>query len=534
MMRRDVRLALLLLLFAASECDITSPPGKPVLLGCRSPEKETFTCWWVPGFNGGLPTMHRLFYERERLKGIHECPDYHSAGGNSCFFNKNHTSIWVDYYLSVVASNALGNTTSDIFKMDLMEIVKPDAPRNVSLLVDSSEESPSLHVSWEPPSNTDTKSGWVTLEYQLRVEQKDTNKWKEYKSGTQTHFTLYSVIPRVAYMVWVRCRLDHGSWSEWSNAAVVKIPGFQKEKPVWILVSTLSAIPFLAIMCVLVMNRKRVKQFLLPPVPGPKIRGVDIQLLKSGRSENIVNALIINQSFPSMMARKDQMEDYLIVCDIEDKFLLDASGSQRSRKSLIIPAGFHLKNQWKDPSSSPNDCEKTSKKDETDHFIQNVDSLSMECLSNLKLIQKQHCSSEVADMSPLNQDEYTPEVNIGYVDIQRHADNIAEADYTRVKEVNTKNILILQKDNIPGYMDAQRQADVPGDYSKVKEVNSDNFLFLQKQSESCDASRGDDDYTFCTKQKPRNLHVRRPSIVGVCTDLIDSGYVEPIPAAPSV
>nr|XP_046241350.1 prolactin receptor b [Scatophagus argus] len=554
-MRRDLGLALLLLVSAVAEPNGTSPPGKPVLLGCRSPEKETFTCWWEPGTDGGLPTTIRLYYERENLEGVHECPDYQSGGKNSCFFDKSHTSIWVNYYLTVVAYNAFGNTTSDPFKIDVMEIVKPNPPENVSLVVEEKEDSPYLHIRWQHPYDTDPKSGWVTLKYELRVKE-ESSDWKGYMSGIQTHFNLYSITPGAVYMVQVRCRLDHGSWSEWTNTTYAKAPGLiQNEKPFWILVSTLSTIPFMAVMCILVMKRKYVRQCVLPPVPGPKIRGVDFQLLKKGQSEDVINALIINQNFPLMVAWKDQMEEYLLVTENDSGLLPDPSNFQKRKKSLITPAGIclDLETQCKDSTPIQNDSEKAAEtNNEMDNFVKSIKTLSRESLFNMEPsqvpAQKQQCpiinsvNTEATEQSPSNHEiTVTPFTNSDYVDIQRHGESIQEvdvkqADYSRIKEVNGENILILEKRNCllnsSGYMDFQTQEEsISGEYSKVKEVDSDIIVFLQKQNVPIYTPCGENGnpYADCSPQKPRNPHVIGPHKVGVCTEHIDSGYVDTMP-----
>ncbi|XP_075956923.1 prolactin receptor a [Anarhichas minor] len=310
MMRKVIEVILLVLLLfftAHSTGNLHSPPGKPALTSCRSPEKETFTCWWKPGSDGGMPTTHALYYRKESSETVYECPDYHTAGENSCFFNKKDTSIWVNYNITVVATNALGRAFSDPVEIDVVYIVKPNPPEKVTVTVMEDKGWPFLRVSWEPPHKADTRSGWITLIYELRVKLEEENDWEMHLAGQQKMFNIFSLRSGGKYLVEVRCKPDHGFWSEWSSTSYIKVPDYFQSA--WILITVFSAFTFLILVWLLHMNRHNLKHCILPPVPGPKIKGFDKQLLKNGKSNEIFSALVM-PDFPPTASSND--EDLLV------------------------------------------------------------------------------------------------------------------------------------------------------------------------------------------------------------------------------
>nr|XP_046230191.1 prolactin receptor a [Scatophagus argus]XP_046230192.1 prolactin receptor a [Scatophagus argus] len=301
-----------------------SPPGKPTLIRCRSPEKETFTCWWEPGSDGGLATTYALYYRKENSETVSECPDYKTAGANSCFFNKNDTSIWVNYNITVVATNALGRTFSDPVDIDVMYIVKPHPPERITVTVLEDKGWPFLRVSWEPPHKADTRSGWLTLIYEIRVRLEKENDWETHLAGQQKMFNIFSLRSGGTYLVQVRCKPDHGFWSEWSSASYVKIPDyFHREKSVWVLIAVFSAFIFLILTWLLHMNSRSLKHCILPPVPGPKIKGFDKQLLKNGKSDEVFSALVVSDFPPTTSSNcEDLLVEYLEVYVSEEQELM--------------------------------------------------------------------------------------------------------------------------------------------------------------------------------------------------------------------
>ncbi|TRY95889.1 hypothetical protein DNTS_021411 [Danionella cerebrum] len=329
-MHRDAQqlLTVICLLCSFTCCICHSLPGRPRLIGCRSPEKETFTCWWKPGARGGLPTTHQLYYTKENSVDVLECPDYFKAGNNSCYFSKKHTSLWIQYNITVVASNALGKTYSESLEVDVMDIVQPYPPERVNVSLIAIRSSVGMLVQWLPPHGVDTHSGWVTIKYELRLKIQDSSdedsSWESYSAGKHLEYNIYSPRPRANYFVQVRCKLDQGLWSDWSPGAFINITDnmMGAQNVAVIFAVTLTVIIFVLTAGLLTSKQKLVKHFLLPPVPEPKIIGLDTRLLKSGKPEEIFSALV-TPGYPQVSQRTDRPVEFLLVSDWHEEVIVD-------------------------------------------------------------------------------------------------------------------------------------------------------------------------------------------------------------------
>ncbi|TSM85966.1 prolactin receptor [Bagarius yarrelli] len=309
-------LAATFLLYWIPPCVCYSRPGRPKLTGCRSSDKETFSCWWEPGSTGGLPTTHHLFYKKEGSEKVFECPDYQN---NSCYFNKAHTSIWMFYNITVMASNSYGNTFSDPVEVDVMDIVQPYSPENMSLSLMVEADNPYFLVKWEAPHDIDTRSGWVTLRYEVRVKQdhaghNQVTDWEIYSVGKQRELSIFSPKPGGNYTIQVRCKLDEGLWSEWNSPMFIQMPN-NSENSVLIFIAIISGFISLVTTGALIAKRKHVKHFLLPPVPGPKITDFDRNVFKTVKPEFMCNTLDL-QGRP--MTECPEQVEYLMVLDSEE------------------------------------------------------------------------------------------------------------------------------------------------------------------------------------------------------------------------
>ncbi|XP_056600790.1 prolactin receptor b [Triplophysa dalaica] len=467
-MRRDAEcvraLTLVWLLSWMSYSDPHYPPGRPRLTRCRSPEKETFTCWWEPGSSDGLPTSHHLYYIKERSVEVFECPDYHSAGNNSCFFDKRHTLIWIIYNITVVASNALGKTYSESVEVDVMDIVQPHPPENANVSLIQADNNFYILVRWEPPREADTRSGWVTIRYEIRVKREksreESNSWESYNAGKQLEFSIYSPQPSASYLIQVRCKLDQGLWSEWSSPAFIQIPDKTSDTQSALLIFsvTLTAFIFSLTAGVLAVKMKHLKRFLLPPVPQPKIKGLDIKRLKNGNSEEIFSGLLI-QEHPQIAQNLELQVEFLVISDGDEEFdgqgphkhKIDSSRKPPLNGKQIMENSTEEVNSTRIMCPSPGcDYQDCTVKDSLFLSIhgETQPQLYHDCSGLLIKAQEQNTAN--TGLSEGETDirvSITPAELTGYVEVDK--DKQDQEDYSKISDIISDNILVLHKDTTP-------------------------------------------------------------------------------------
>ncbi|XP_061688125.1 prolactin receptor-like isoform X2 [Syngnathoides biaculeatus] len=276
---------------AAGEVAVTT---RPLIYYCRSPNMEVFSCWWHPLTNltEGEDVTYVLTYSIEKGPKL-ECPDYLSAGANSCHFDKIHTIVWNIYCMNVTAVTARQNFTSPEHCLDVVDNVQTYAPVNLTYkLMDTGGDEMGHDVlfTWSYPRPSDLQYGWITLVYELQYRRvSEPDKWKVKQLLREPQVKLLG-LPINDYVLRVRSRSqNHGRWSEWSQPLLMSIPARAPADKllVLILVTSISILVLLAIAVRVIPQCVRMKDFFLPPIPKPRIIGIDPLLLKKGNLDEI-------------------------------------------------------------------------------------------------------------------------------------------------------------------------------------------------------------------------------------------------------
>lgn len=228
----------------------------------------------------------------------------------------------------------------------------------------------------------------------------------------------------------------------------------------------------------------------------------------------------------------------------------DASNPQSRKRSFVIPAGFGLESeiQHKELMHIQSEREQVEKTvNDQDNSLNSSTSLTGGALTNMESsqapIQKWENTSlnfvnmETTDMSlSVLEKHLKPSTNIGYVDILTR-----EVEYLNFNQgkVSNRDDTLYPERTFPSdnYVDVERREEnLSEDYSRVREVNSDNMVFLQRQNEPVSnyCAEKSSRYADCAFLKTKNLHVPESIKAGMCTELIDGGYVDTVPEIPSV
>ncbi|KAM8960870.1 growth hormone receptor [Pelodytes ibericus] len=315
--------------FSVSEEQFHATSGKPSITECRSPELETFTCYWTYG-NLTSPSLVKLQYMKKNDFNWSDCPDNVSAGENSCYFNRTYTAVWETYGLQLISEDEVYDTR--YFSVD--DIVIPDPPVSLNwtiLSVSATLLLMDIEITWEPPPSADIKSGWIILQYQVHYKEVTSTTWKVMDLVFNPRLPLYALKIDKEHSVKVRAGQRAGKlFGEFSE--VLHIPAYTLPEPEfpWLLFVVIGLCALLVILMFIVFFKKeRLKILILPPVPVPKIKGIDPDLLQKGKLDELNSILANHDSYKQELSMDDPWVEF-IELDLDDPdYKIEGSDTDR-------------------------------------------------------------------------------------------------------------------------------------------------------------------------------------------------------------
>ncbi|NXT74905.1 IL2RG protein, partial [Zapornia atra] len=235
--------------------------------------EDYMTCTW--GTRETLTANYSLYYWYENRSPVVECRRYlqRQRVRVGCYFQQSEIVQFQPFHVLVNAS--LGGRSLEIRsqRMDLQDLVKPEAPVNLTIRNMSSNQ---LQLTWTSPYPRAH-----CLEHAVKYKSnKDTN-WTEHQVKGDV-FSFPSVDYEKYYTFYVRSKINSycGStqlWSEWSvpvvwgNNSTGK--GTVEEQLPWFWIQTvlipIASCLLLLILVVLLVRMERVWVILMPRIPNP-------------------------------------------------------------------------------------------------------------------------------------------------------------------------------------------------------------------------------------------------------------------------
>ncbi|KAM9474838.1 growth hormone receptor a [Clarias gariepinus] len=323
----------------------TGPVVPPHLTGCRSRELVTFRCWWSSGTFSNLsePGALGLFFQKKIIPSSEwqECPEYTPSVQNECYFSRDFTQIWKMYCVQLRSTTH--NVTYDEQCFTVENIVYPDPPISLNwtlLNVSRSRMNFDIMVRWAPPPSAEVQTGWMNLKYEVHFRVQNSSHWDKLDLESGTQQSVYGLQTGKHYELRVRCTMSaFKNFGDFSDSVFVHIPSMSSQEsmlPMRLLMILGVVVLLIFLILILLSQQHRLMVILLPPVPAPKIKGIDPELLKKGKLDEL-NSLLSSQNMYKPHSYPDDSWVEFIQIDLEEV----AEKNESSDKQRLLGPSRH-------------------------------------------------------------------------------------------------------------------------------------------------------------------------------------------------